>query len=336
MTARCKAMNPILTVMLMGAVGLACERPARAGLALTQAGVGQNLGLTTFVSGFPNSGIGPLGTAFTAGGGVLVSDYNSGSVYRFGSDADGQVASAGLITANYGANNPNDMAQLGGGIFMTRQATGDLVRLNQDGTLNQVIVGGLPSATGLVADPSTGKLFVSTIGNGVIYEVDPFGMTKTPFLNANVDGLTLSPDGATLYGAGANGHILGFSMTTRAEVFDSGFIPGGLDGTAVGTGPIFSGLIFANTNSGQVFEINLVTLAQTLIATGGSRGDFVTVDPTNNTLLITQSDRIIRLNGAPFTTVPEPSSLALCGIAGAAALAVARVRRRWGDRLHRS
>ncbi len=310
---------------------LALASQAQASLTLTPLGVGQDLSLTTFISGFPNSGIGPLGTAFTADGGVLVSDYNSGSVYRFASDTDGQVASAGRIAANYGAKNPNDMAQLGGGIFMTRQATGDLVRLNQDGTLAQVIVGGMPLATGLVADPFNGRLFVSTLGNGVIYEVDPSAMTKTRFLNVDVDGLTLSPDGSILYGAGANGHILGFSTTTRAEVFDSGSIPGGLDGTAVGTGPIFSGLIFANTNAGQVFEINLNTLAQTLIATGGSRGDFVTVDPTNNTLLITQSDRIIRLNGASFTAVPEPSSLTLCGIAGVAGLVVARVRREWGE-----
>jgi PEP-CTERM motif len=73
-------------------------------------------------------------------------------------------------------------------------------------------------------------------------------------------------------------------------------------------------LIFANTNSGQLFEINLTTQVETLIATGGSRGDFVTVDPTNNTLLLTQTDRLVRLNGASFNAVPEPSPLVLAGV----------------------
>jgi len=70
-----------------------------------------------------------------------------------------------------------------------------------------------------------------------------------------------------------------------------------------------------NTNSGTLIEINQTTMAQTVLAIGGSRGDFVTVDPTNDTLLITQTDRIIRLSGATFTpsaactgTQPEASS----------------------------
>jgi hypothetical protein len=55
--------------------------------------------------------------------------------------------------------------------------------------------------------------------------------------------------------------------------------------------------------------------------------DFVTVDPTNDTLLITQTDRLIRLSGASLTTTtPEPSYLWLL-IGGIAALAVFRWRR---------
>ena len=87
----------------------------------------------------------------------------------------------------------------------------------------------------------------------------------------------------------------------------------------MGTGS-FAGLLFVNTNAGQVFEINLTTLAQTSIATGGSRGDFVTVDPSTNTLLLTQTDRIVRLNGASFTSVPEPGPLVLGAVLGLAAL----------------
>jgi hypothetical protein len=298
---------------------------ARADLTLTAAGTAQGLSLSTFISGFPNSGIGPLGTAFANDGGVLVSDYNSGTVYRFPSDANGQVASSSLISATFGGNNPNDMAQVGGNIYMTRQGTGDLVQLNQNGTFNQSIVGGLPAATGLTADPFTGHLFVSTLGNNVIWDVDPIAKTKVAFVNASADGLSLSLDGRTLY-AEVGGHVLGFDTTTKAQVFDSGFV-NTADGTAVGAG-LFSSLLFINTNDGRLVEVNLNTLAQTVIATGGSRGDFVTVDPTNDTLLVIQSDRIVRLSGASFVPgAPEPSSMALLLIGGLGLVAYRRHHR---------
>ena len=86
-------------------------------------------------------------------------------------------------------------------------------------------------------------------------------------------------------------------------VFDSGAISGGVDGIALGKGPV-AGNLFVNTNGGTVVEVNLATAAQTLIASGGSRGDFVTVDPNNGTLLVTQSDRIMRLVPGVFA-IPQ-------------------------------
>lgn|SRR5215469_10999874 len=295
-----------------------------ADLILTPAGVAEGLSLTTFATGFPNSSsVGPLGVAFELGGTVLVTD-DPGNIRVFPSDTDGQTAVPGQVTQNYGLSNAVDLAQVGGSTYMTRQGTGDLVQVNNDGTFNQVIVSGMPAATGLAADPVTGHLFVSTLGNNAIWDVDPIAKTKTLFVAASADGLTLSNDGSILYGE-VNGHILGWNTTTHAQVFDSGFISGA-DGAAAGTGS-FAGLLFVNTNFGQVFEVNESTLAQTLIASGGTRGDFVTVDPTNDTLLITQTDRLIRLSGASFTTTtPEPSYLWLL-VGGIAALPVFRWRR---------
>jgi hypothetical protein len=179
------------------------------------------------------------------------------------------------------------------------------------------------SPTGLAADPFTGHLFVSTLSGNDILNVDPIGKTQTHFVSASADGLALSNDGTILYGAVLNGHILGWSTATGAQVFDSGFISGGPDGVAVGTGA-FAGELLVNTNGGNLYEINETTLAQALIATGGSRGDFVTVDPTNGTFLITQSDRIMRLSGP--SSVPEPSSIWLLG-AVIAATAISKWRR---------
>jgi hypothetical protein len=309
--------------------------PARAQLTLTPAGAAQNLSLSLFASGFPvgptpgGANEGPLGIAFTASGGVLVSD-NPGNVRLFPTDTDGQNAASAPVGQNYGALNAAALAQVGGQIYMTQFNNGDVVRINSDGTFNQVILTGVTTATGMGADPGNGHLFVSTFTNNIIYDIDPVAKTKSVFVNASADGVSVSPDGKTLYAALENGHVVGYSIATKAQVFDSGFIPGGVDGTAAGAGPVFSNDLFVNTNSGTVYEINLTTNAQTLIAQGGSRGDFVTVDPTNDTLLLTQTDNVVRLSGAQFTSVPEPSPLALGGVltlfALGARLATGRLR----------
>ncbi|MBV9851541.1 MAG: PEP-CTERM sorting domain-containing protein [Armatimonadetes bacterium] len=240
----------------------------------------------------------------------------------FPTDVDGQSAASATVGKNYSQPNALGLAQLNGNIYMTQQGIGDVVQINSDGTFNQVIASGFPYATGILADSFNNSLYVSNTSHGPIYKVNPVTKVKTPFVNAEVDGLALSADGSILYGAvdaGAlDGHVLGFSTATGAQVFDSGFIPGDIDGSALGTGTL-TGNLFVNTNGGTVYEVNLATDAQTLIASGGSRGDFVTVDP-NTSLLLTQTDRIIRLtpgNGGGFvggTAVPEASSLALLGL----------------------
>src|SRR5262249_38861359 len=65
------------------------------------------------------------------------------------------------------------------------------------------------------------------------------------------------------------------------------------------------------TNDGTIIEVNLTTLAQTTIATNGTRGDFVTVDPTNNTLLVTQSDAIVRISPGNFQSNKTNTSTAV-------------------------
>jgi hypothetical protein len=117
------------------------------------------------------------------------------------------------------------------------------------------------------------------------------------FAGVDADGLTVAGDGRTLYAAVLREHLLGFDLATKAQVFDSGTISF-VDGPALGTGSL-AGRIFANVSDGTVWEVDLATSAQTLIATGGSRGDLVAVDPSDGTLLLTQTDRILRLHGPP-------------------------------------
>jgi hypothetical protein len=296
----------LLAAGLLGGFGA-----AKADMTLTAAATAEGFGLSTFATGFasnnfPSVGIvGPVGIAATSAG-ILISDPVDGTVRLF-ADVDNQTVVAALKTTSYGVGAVHGMTVLGDAVYMNSQSAGTLLQLNPDGTLNQTIVGGFSVAQGVVADPFTGHIYVASAGG--IFEVDPIAKTKTLFSSiTSFDGLTLSPDGTTLYGTSV-GHLIGFNTTSKAVTFDSGFISGGPDGTVIGLGPL-AGNIFANTNSGTFVEINLSTLAQTVLATGGSRGDFVNIDTSNGTLLLTQSDRVLRLTPPTggFEAAPEPSS----------------------------
>lgn len=319
---------------------LAVASQSHAGLTLTPAGAGQGFTLTTFASGFPTVGSGtpgfadgPFGIGFPAGGAVLVLDI-FGDMRRFPTDTDGQTAAAAPITYMYGNHdpqnpiyNPGDIAASGGNLYITLSHSDLVVQINADGTFNQNIasVSATPdAAAGIAVNPVNGHLFVSVedASNSVV-DVDPIAKTVTPFVSTvqSPDGMTFNASGSILYVSTLDqflpGRVVGFDVVTKAQVFDSGIITGGPDGLAIGTGAL-AGNLFVNTNDGRVVEINLATHVQTEIANGGSRGDFVKVDPNNGTLLLIQSDSIVRLTPPPGGgfegAVPEPSTLTICSL----------------------
>jgi hypothetical protein len=289
------------------------------GLTLTAQGLAAGFRLSTFVRSVPHTGtvapfggVGPVALGFSPAGKVLVGEFLDGYLNQF-TDSDGQAYSAGIRLGNYGAGNATSVARDGTTMYMTGRANGGVVRLDPGTGVTTPIVnfGVLNLPLDIVVNPINHHLFVSTSSatNQGIVDIDPsvhYTTAPPTFLKQFADGLAMSADGNTLYGE-ISSHILGFNTTTLQKVFDSGAILNGTtalgaDGIALGTGTL-TGKLFVNTNAGDVVEIDLATATQTLIASGGSRGDFVKVDPFTGTLLLTQSDRVERLtpaNGGGF------------------------------------
>ncbi len=284
--------------------------------------------LTTFVDGFNPTGYccGPLGIAFPTGGGVMVAEHR-GNVRIF-SNTDGQHASDVAVVQNYGMYNGVGLAALGNYVYLAEQSDWKILRLNPDGTYNSDLVA-LPVATGLVANPVTSILYASGYGYG-IYSIDPNASTPTAsiFKAGAYDGLSLDLVHNIIYAAATDNHVYGYSLADASQVFDSGYFGEGPDGIAIGTGDL-AGKLFVNTTSGTIHSVDVTTNARALIASGGSRGDFVSVAP-DGTLLLTQTDQILRLtapSGSGFQTgTPEPGTIATL-LGGLGALVVARRRR---------
>ncbi len=249
-----------------------------------------------------------------APGGVLVSEY-SGDVFLFQTDSDGQTASGASVAQSFGFANATGMAQVGSNIYMNQATNSNVVQLNANGGFEQLIQH-IPNPvannlTGIAVNPAYGHLFVSTPTTpgsfNEIIEIDPVAKTSSVFASGIfTDGLAFSPDASVLYAATASNSITAFDALSGSVILGPISVNGGPDGIAVGTGSL-AGNLFINTNDGEIIDLNLATLSQTVIATGGSRGDLLYVDPTNDTLLVTQTDSIFRL-GAPSGGSAKPDA----------------------------
>ena len=318
---------------------------AHAQLTLTPAGTGDGFTLTNFVTGFPgdptpapNSCCGPMGVATMANGNVLVYNTGNNSNYVF-TDVNGQTASAALNVALLPTPFFPPGATTAGGLTYENNgygpsgsyggAGGALFQVNPTGT-----VGGTPvlsntttdlfTALGLATDPANGDIISS--GATGVYDITPGSFATRKITSTTGDGVSVSPDGLTGYLA-TGGCVQSFSI--GAGALGAKFCEGSSDGTGVIDGGTFNDYIVANNNDGTMTLIDPTLTTGVQIASGGSRGDYTGVDPTNGTLFITQTDSVQRLscpNCSFSAPMPEPASSLLFGV-GVIGVAIFRRRR---------
>src|SRR5215831_17229808 len=201
---------------------------------------------TNFATGFPfacsGTCIGPIGLAFDVSGNLLVGDYVTGFLYKFG-PAGGVASAATQVNAVAIPGRPAGLAfSKDGRLYLARQGSGDVVELDPaTGTIVRTVTTIL-HATGLATDPVSGDLFVSTAdAQASIRRVSNFASgpgTVTAYTAVGADGLAFGPDG-TLYAAFGSGlaAIAGTNTPTPGTVLFAVPVPAGTDGMAVSADP---------------------------------------------------------------------------------------------------
>lgn len=290
-----------------------------ADLTLTPQAVARGFVLSTFAYNFPPvasgnylGGPGPLAAAFLTNQHVIVTHIATGNVYEFPTNTDGQDAATAQATPVSGG--VAGLAQIplasGGFSYYMCIQTGSVYEITQQG-LPERFITNIDHATSLISAPPNvakpslaGHLLVATAGGteNSIWDVDPTNNSRVLFSPLAADGIAFTQDGATLLTASGN-QLFGLKVSDATTNFQ--YDVDDTDGIIAAGGSLL-GKAYINCGDGKLWEVDLATGNKTLIASCGTRGDFLYANPFDGSLFITQTDRIKRLRypGADFFGVP--------------------------------
>jgi hypothetical protein len=304
---------------------------------LTAAGISLGFTLNVIVSGLPTSNgnsFDVLGSAINSDGNIILNasrDSGGARNYVF-ADVNNQTAANALGSSPF-SGFASALAYSNGFVWASAFG-GHLVKLNNDGSVGTQF-SNIPASQGLWTNPANGHL----IAGSSMIDIDVSGATPSFISLPNgfaSDGLTVSPDGHFAYGS--QGQIYDLLTHTVAGSFGS---VSGSDGMGVISAPgraDIDGDIIVNTTIGNIVLVDHVTFAQTIIASGGGYGDYVSPDRNDGSLLVSSSNNLLRLSCGdacgigqvappPVGAIPEPETYALM-LAGLGMLSwVARRRR---------
>ena len=290
---------------------------------LTLAGIALGFTLNTIVSGLPTSNgnsFDVLGSAINSDGNIILNasrDSGGARNYVF-ADVNNQTA-ANALGSQLFTGFASALAYSNGSVWASAVSS-HLVKLNNDGSIAQQF-NNVPASQGLWTNPITGHLLAGT-GGGLL-DIDVSGavptFTTVVASGFSADGLTVSLDGHFAYGSG--GTIVDLLTKTVTGSFGS---VSGSDGMGVisSSNVALNGNIIVNTTDGRIVMVDHVSLAQTVIASGGGYGDYVSPDRNDGSLLVSSSNNLLRLGCGvgcgigqeappPVGAVPEPETYAL-------------------------
>jgi hypothetical protein len=324
---------------LIGVAGVFAS-PAHATLALTPTGTTDGFTLTPFVSGYNFGGnYGPLSQGILPDGNVITGSVGDGKIYIF-PNANGQTLGSAISATSYTfqTGNPNwAFATAGGNVYGAQLFGGAYESFSNTGSFTAITgqVQNYADYLGMWGDPANGHIIAASY-SGLI-DINPVN-GNVRVINANLfpDGVSVSLDGTTAY-VEVGGNIDAVSLATGdilATYSGNGHSP---DGTGVIDGGLFNGFIVVNNNDGTVGLIDPSVGTESIIASGGSRGDFTSPNTATGDLFLSQYELVDTLGCGPGCSigsvtpgVPEASTWAmiLLGFAGLGYAGHRRARKR--------
>lgn len=302
---------------------------AQASLTLTPVGISDGFTLSTFVSGY-DAQYGPLAQGIAPNGDVITGSLLNTTIYVF-HDVDGQMLSSAVATVPYTCESGNcnfAMATAGGQVYGAQAFGGVYYHFASNGTFTPIPnleADGLRGNLGMWGNPANGHLIASS--NQGLVDINPVAGTFR-VINAGLfpDGVSVSPNGTIAY-VENGGDVQSYRISDGAllNTYVTGHSP---DGTGVISGGKFNDDVIVNDNDGTVGLLDPTTSSFVIIADGGTRGDFVSVDTNNGTLFLSQNEQVARLtcgaNCSFHPPTPEPSGIVLLGTGVLGALGMLR------------
>jgi hypothetical protein len=274
---------------------------------------------TDYITGLTDCGIGPVGMSVEATR-TFVTDYCNSTTYLYDTSSDtptlivsmanGLTHGIAQLDGAYFGVASNNQSIVAPGIWEFSPRTLQLTR--------QITQDPCGDIRGLATDPTTADLILS--GDCGIYRVkglDTQNPFLTPIVAGNMDGIAVDPATGTVWAAlNGDDRVNQYDLATGALV-TSVPVSGGPDGiafAAAGSPGGIGGNVFVNTNAGTIVMIDVhASNATTTVASGGGRGDFVTVG-SDGYLYVTQPSSIIQVKPNIFLPVPGgPTGLPKAG-----------------------